>query len=161
MNNDKYAVYTKTISYFGSFEDAKAAWEEVSEYGAFLYDPNKTYWVGTLSSTGYNVGHDHMLHRHTAKCCGLFIAENLKQIKTFLSDVEWRYRSNRDSSAARLYGNGPYGFLYCSKTNREEFDDSVIRYYTDSNISYAHKLSSGYGALNVNTYHGCNPYNIL
>ena len=154
---DKYILYTpKARAEYDTFEEALKAYNNCSESHKFLYQPDKTYFLGTLSSTGYKVGHDHKYHKDIAKCYGLFIADNPNQISRFLTKVDWHHQgSSRNSSKARLYGNGPYGSLYSSNSNDGQygwdyFDSAIQRnYLAGDNICYFHKLSDDFGAIDV------------
>ena len=156
---DKYILYTRNNkTEYDTFEEAKKAYEKCPELYKFLYQPDKVYFLGTISSTGKKVGHDHKLHRTVAKCYGLFMAENKNQIKRYLEKAAW-YRQGADTyysepSKARLYGNGPYGSLYQNNDNQwtgwEHFEhDLQFWYLQESNISYPHRLDDTYGAIDV------------
>lgn len=159
--SDKYILYTRTSkTEYNSFEEAQEAYNSCGEYEKFLYQPDKTYFLGTVSATGYIIGHDHNYHKDTAKCCGLFMADNKSQVETFLKRSGWRHQgASSNRSAARLYGNGPYGSLYQSDKDWNDFDRTIQReYLTTGNINYYHQLDQGRGAIDVATYHGSNPY---
>ena len=165
---DNYILYTAdSKEVFNTFDEAVAAYKSIPHgRPKFLYQPDKTYFLGTLSSTGYRIGHDHAYHKDTAKCYGLFIARNVNQISTFLSRVAWKHKgSSTKSSSARLYGNGPYGSLYkvdrnVSTKDWDRFEYALQRdYLWESNIQYTYLLDSGFGAIDVtNTERMQNPY---
>ena len=160
---DKYILYFESkgkiekIKY-DSFNEAKESYEKCGSLIRFLYQPNKTYFIGTLSSTGYKVGHDHLYHKDTAKCTGLFIAENKNQIMKFLDKINWHHQGAGKSSKARLYGNKGYGFLV--KNDNDNFEDYLIDDYLNSfNINYPSMVESGFGAINIKNYISkYNPY---
>ena len=147
---------------YPSFEEAKKAYDECGYIEKFLYQPDKTYFVGTLSSTGSIIGHDHMYHRDTAKCTGLFLADNKNQIAKFLEKANWHHGgSSSRSSKARLYGNKGYGCLYNSKDDFNAFEYTVLHDYLNQyNINYSFKLDDSFGAIDVKTYKGGNPYRL-
>lgn len=154
---DKYILYTpNTRTEYETFEEALVAYNNCSELHKFLYQPDKTYFLGTLSSTGYKIGYDHKYHKHVAKCYGLFMADNPNQIKNFLTKVGWHHQgSSRNSNKARLYGNGPYGSLYQSNSDDERYGwdyfNSTIQgdYLVGSNIRNFNKLRDDFGAIDV------------
>ena len=163
-NNKKYILYIKSLDSsmrveFDTSEEAIKAYNTCSEKDKFLYQPNKTYFLGTLKSTGKIVGPDHGYHRTIASCTGLFIAKNKNQIKTFLENIKGYTWYNQSSEAratkARLYGNGPYGFLYSSKIEDKKygwnlFDKSIIRkYFSYNNIINDECLKYAYGAIDI------------
>ena len=162
---DKYILYFESkgkiekIKY-DSFNEAKESYEKCDSLIRFLYQPNKTYFIGTLSSTGYKVGHDHLYHKDTAKCTGLFIAKNKNQIMKFLDKANWHHQGASNSSKARLYGNKGYGFLL--KNDNNEFEYRIINYYlTSFNIGFPSMLESGFGAIDLEKYYSRNnPYRI-
>ena len=164
--NDKYILLTHNAEQlFDDFDSAKKAYDECSDVYKFLYQPDKTYFVGTLTSTGSVIGHDHRNHRDVVKCVGLFMAKNKNQISKFLEKAGWYHQgSSGSSSKARLYGNGPYGSLYQSNTDLEQFKQYVQVYYlTSYNIAYPNKLESGFGAVDIQSYPAnrmSNPYNL-
>lgn len=136
---------------FVHFDEAEEAYENCNSQIKFLYQPDKTYFVGTLSSTGYKVGHDHLYHKDTAKCTGLFIAKNKNQIAKFLEKVNWHHQGASESSKARLYGNKGYGFLY--KDDNDEFEYHLAQYYLSSfNIQFPSMIESGFGAIDIENY---------
>ena len=147
---------------YPTFEEAKKAYDECGYVVKFLYEPDKTYFVATLSSTGSIIGHDHMYHRNTAKCTGLFVAENKNQIAKFLEKANWHHGgSSSRSTKARLYGNRGYGRLFNSKDNFEDFECMLLHDYLDNcNINYFSKLNESLGAIDVKTYKGVIPYRL-
>lgn len=158
---DKYILYTLTSkTEYTSQEEAEAAYNASPEYLKFLYQPDKIYFVGTISATGYIIGHDHGYHKDTAKCCGLFIADNKSQINTFLKNAHWKHQgASKGTSNARLYGNGPYGSLYRSDKDWKNFEWELLHsYLTPGNINYFHLLVPGHGAIDVKTARKSNPY---
>lgn len=162
---NKYILYMVSESSdvkqseYDCFEDAKIAYENCGSHLRFLYQPNKTYFIGTLSSTGYKIGHDHQYHKDTAKCTGLFIAENKNQIKKFLDKANWHHGNAFKSSKARLYGNRGYGSLY--RNDEDGFEYELIQNYLSSfNINYSFMLDSGFGAVDIETYKERNPYRL-
>ena len=164
LMNNKYILYTRnTKTVFDSIQEAKEAFEKRQGEPRFLYQPDKTYFVGTMSSTGSVVGHDHMYHKSVAKCTGLFIAKNKNQIKVFLEKACWYHGGASWSTKARLYGKGPYGSLYQSNIEDEWelFEYEIQDYYlSPSNINSFSKLKDSYGAIDIKTYKGCNPYKL-
>lgn len=152
---DKYALYFVNNGVakldFVHFDEAKEAYKNCNSQIKFLYQPDKTYFIATLSSTGYKVGFDHLYHKDTAKCTGLFIAENKNQIAKFLNKVNWHHQGASESSKARLYGNKGYGFLY--KDDSDEFEYHLTQYYLSSfNIQFSSMIESGFGAIDIENY---------
>ena len=168
--NDKYILYTPdTKTEYDSFEEAKQSYNDCKENLKFLYQPDKVYFLGTISSSGLYIGHDHMYHKTTGKCYGLFIADNKNQIKAFLNKALWKHQgASAHITNARLYGNGPYGSLYQSnsddiRTGWDAFDNSIQQdYLSNGNITFPSWLQEGFGAIDVKTYNGRgkNPYRL-
>ena len=163
--NNKYILYTaNTKTVFDSFEEAKEAYKNCSEEPRFLYQPDKIYFLGTLSSTGYEIGHDHMYHKSVAKCEALFEAKNKNQIKVFLENACWHHQgSSSRSTKARLYGKGPYGCLYQSNVDEDwpSFEYVLQReYLSPSNIKAFFEIEDSYGAIDIKTFEKYNPYRL-
>lgn len=156
-----YILYSSTGSYdsrnkevYETFEEAKSAYDSCPDAYKFLYQPDETYFLGTISVTGYKVGRDHSYHKDTAKAYGLFTAKNKSQVAKFLDSVGWKHLGASKSSKARLYGNGPYGSLYRVNRNSSdvdwtEFERALYRDYFRNNIIYPSMLDSGFGAVDV------------
>ena len=151
-NNKKYILYTSRITVeFDTFTEAETAYKNCTER-KFLYQPEKTYFLGTLVSTGKVLGLDNLYHRRTVKCKGLFISKNKNQIKTFLEKVDWHPPvTPTDSSKVRLYKNGTTETLYQSnlKNSWEGFNRDIFQEYLTCNIYFDKLLEKGYGAIDV------------
>ena len=164
--NKKFILYTaNTKTVFDSFEEAREAYKSCSENPRFLYQPDKIYFLGTLSSTGYEVGHDHMYHKSVAKCEALFEAKNKNQIKVFLkNNARWHHQGSATrSTKARLYGNGPYGYLYQSNIEDDwlSFEFVLQHYYlSPTNIQAFFEIEDSYGAIDIKIFKGHNPYRL-
>ena len=146
---DKYILFTQDgETEFDDFESAKQAYKEHSGNDKFLYQPDKTYFLGTVVSTSYVTGHDHRRHKNTAKITGLFIAKNKNQINKFLEKSGWKTPRGDDGTVARLYGNGPYGSLCQSNTDWERFKLNLNSYFYKID-RYASALDADFGAIDV------------
>lgn len=147
-NNNKYILYfNKDTQEFNNYDDAVRAYNNCNGCAKFLYQPDKRYFLITLSSTGFNYG-----KRNTVKAYGLFIAKNINQIRKFLAnDVKWQvfggYRS--EYSKFRIYTGGYGSAPVCSDTDWEKFNFMVKRELTSFGKSY--DLKKDFGALDVNS----------
>jgi hypothetical protein len=149
--NDNYILFYgyggKNKSYFENYEDAVNAYKSCRDAYKFLYQPDKTYYLVTLSSSGFYVGHDHGYHKETLKCSALFIAKNMNQLRKFLESMKnW---SRREYSKYRIY-TGHYGCSpVCSKTDWRKFESELQSRYLRDKVSY--RLERGFGALDIST----------
>ena len=152
--NDKYILFTQNgEQVFDDWESAEKAYKECPAKEKFLYAPDKDYFLCTLSSVGWRIGHDHGYHRDIAKCRALFRAKNKNQIANFLKRAEWKQgRSQAETTIARI-DNGPRGGVYNSRADWEQFKNALHRNYLwDHNISYTAALADSYGAVDVDTF---------
>ncbi len=151
LSKDKYILYARnngpvTTEQFDDYDEAVRAYKSCR--GAkFLYQPDKRYFLLTLSSTGFEYG-----RRKTVKAHGLFIAKNINQIRKFLTnDVDWRVSGgySSDYSKFRIYTGGYGDDPICSDTDFERFNYYVCRELY-SLFSYS-DLEKDFGALDVNS----------
>lgn len=160
-----YILYTSTTkTEIDTFEDAKVAYNDSREL-RFLYQPDKTYYLCTISASGSVVGDDHAYYRDTAKCYGLFISRSANQIEIFLNSIGWRHQgASKNLTKARMYvDNNRSNLLKVSSANSpdfEKFEYFLQHYYLKpSNINSYYLLENGYGAIDVKNYDSkMNPY---
>ena len=160
--NDKYILFTiSNKTEYSTFKEAADAYDSCKEDIKFLYQPDKTYILTAISSTGVKVGRDHQYHKDTAICYALFIADSKAQVERFLREVCWRHQGASEANNARIY-KGSYG-SYCRSDKDPETFVNLLKhvYLSDSNIKFAYMLEDGFGAIDAsmpNKYRRYNPY---
>ena len=147
-SKDKYILYHRgsVPEEFDDYQEAVKAYDSCRNETRFLYQPDKRYFIVTLSASGYE-SYRHTPRRTTAKATGVFIAKNINQIKKFLANyANWRFDNSPDATKYRIYIGG-YGMNpVCSDTEWERFNMECRR-----GFDYWYSYDTDFGAVDVNS----------